>query len=358
MAANKVGPLIPEELVGPVSQAINIPAHMLDGAGDSQIVAPDGRVLAIAGKTEEIVFADVDVLLADNKTRPDGTDVFTSRRPELYARLGEDPSSQTLPDVAGVEDVRSTAVAAANGETALDGIKHAQASGSMLICLPVLCGVDTDDLARSAAFASEIASLLEPDVYVATSLLQEDDGSVQHCAVLIDHSGVCLRQPLIHSSERYRWSGTGNTIETVDTVHGRIAAITSDDALYPETFRLLAFAGANIALVPADVLEQWELKTGIVERAAENRINVVMASRGGETLIASLQKDFTIMTEWIDREFDGLLSCPEVFTGDSEDISSDIHPLAAANKECSRNTHLVASRPWNLLHAILTCPDD
>ena len=143
-------------------------------------------------------------------------------------------------------------------------------------------------------------------------------------------------------------------MHSLDTSLGRIAVLSSDDAIYPETFRLLALDGVNIALVPADVLEDWELATGIVERAAENRINVVMASRRGEKLVASLQKDFTIMTEWADREFDGLLSCPVVLTAadDTDALDAVIHPLAAANKECSRNTHLVASRPWNLIDAI------
>ena len=358
VAANKIGPLIPEALVGPVSQAINIPAHRLDGAGDSQVVAPDGRVLAMAGKREETIFADIDVSQADDKRRPDGTDVFTSRRPELYARLGEDPETQSLPETIGQEDVPAAAIAAAGREDALTRIAEAQADGSKLICLPALCGVDARDTgaatATSAAFAEEIAASLAPDVIVATSLVEKVDGFLQHSAVLVDHGGIRLRQAPLHRSERYGWSSACDSIESMDASYGKIAAVTSDDALYPETFRLLAFAGVNIALVPADVLEQWELATGIVERAAENRINVILASSGGETLIASLQKDFTIMTEWAERDFDGLLSCPELMVGKAGDIMSTgvVHPLAAANKECSRNTHLVMSRPWNLLDAI------
>ena len=358
VAANKVGPLIPEALLGPVSQAINIPAHRLDGAGDSQIVAPDGRVIALAGKQEETVFADIDVSRADDKRRPDGTDVFANRRPDLYARLGQDPASQALPETIGSKHVAAAAVAVNDADDALAQIADAQRRGSTLICLPALCGIDVDNLdagvARSTGFADAIAAVLDPDVLVATSLVHAVDGGLQHCAVLIDHNGVCLRQAPLHRSQRYDWSTTGDAVVSVDTVHGRIGVITSDDALYPETFRLLAFAGINVAMVPADVLERWELATGIVERAAENRINVVLASGDGETLIASLQEDFTIMTEWANREFDGLLSCPEVHAGKPGDIilRARIHPLAAANKECSRNTHLVASRPWYLLDAM------
>lgn len=59
------------------------------------------------------------------------------------------------------------------------------------------------------------------------------------------------------------------------------------------------------------------------------------------------------MTEWQDREFDGLLSAPVVHRSSGDLVVADVHPLAAANKECSRNTHLLSSRPWWLLDAIV-----
>ena len=105
-----------------------------------------------------------------------------------------------------------------------------------------------------------------------------------------------------------------DSFETVDLPFGRLAVITSDDSLYPETFRLLAMAGAEIAAVPLSPLEDWELQTGLLERSAENRINLLVAPDRrdhGPGFITALQTDFTVMTEWQDREFDGLLSQPE-----------------------------------------------
>ena len=58
------------------------------------------------------------------------------------------------------------------------------------------------------------------------------------------------------------------------------------------------------------------------------------------------------MTEWQDREFDGLLSAPDVIRGDSGVLLGTVHPLAAANKECSRNTDVLRSRPWWLVDPI------
>ncbi|MFD0593234.1 carbon-nitrogen hydrolase family protein [Catellatospora coxensis] len=46
VAANKVGPLLPEEHLPRLSAALGVPAEWLHGAGESQIVAPDGTVVA------------------------------------------------------------------------------------------------------------------------------------------------------------------------------------------------------------------------------------------------------------------------------------------------------------------------
>ena len=329
VAANKVGPLIPEELVAPVSEATNIPAHFLDGAGDSQIVAPDGTVVAIAGKGEEVIVAEIEPGLADDKTRPDGTDVFAERRPELYKVLSDDPATQSF-DINGPEDVMAAAV------WSIDQIADAQAQGAKLICLA----------ADTVADIEQLKSVLADDVLAAATLA---DGS----NVLVGANGVILSQQAIHTD------GGASNVEVADTAFGRIAVLSGTDLVFPETMRLAALQSVSTVLVPASPLEDWECRTGVVERAAENRVNIVLASsKPGErgSVIASLQKDFTIMTEWKDREFDGLLSAPEVHRQPEGELMllAMIHPLAATNKECSRNTHLLASRPWNLMQAMVT----
>jgi len=359
VASNKVGPLIPEAIVGPVSEAINIPADCLNGAGDSQIVAPDGTVLAIAGKGEEIVFADIDPTLARAKYRPDGTDIFLSRRPELYAPLAEDPESQVMPDITGPDAVLAAVInldpaASAAADEAVTGVSTAIERGAALVCLPALTGVHPDPgtVETSSAFIEQLSTSLPDNVIVATSIAAKTPAGLQHQATLVDKTGVVLRQDLLHATSRYSWSATGDTIQFLDTGYGRIGVLCGDDAMYPEIFRLYAMAGVSTILIPSDFLESWETATGITERSAENRINLVAASRD-ISVITTLQNDFTIMTPWKEREFDGLLSAPEAHRfGDAGVNVVEIHPLAAANKECSSNTHLVESRPWQLLEAI------
>ena len=328
VAANKVGPLIPDELVGPVSAATSIPAHFLDGAGDSQIVAPDGTVVAVAGKGEEIIVADIEPARADDKRRPDGVDIFAARRPELYSALGDDPAGQVL-DIDGPTDVPVAAL------TSIDGMGEARHHGARLICL-------AGDTVQDAA---ALQQLISGDELIAAATA---DGG----AMLVSRDGVLVTQAPLHG-------GGGERVEVADTAYGRIAVLPGSDLVFPETMRLAALQGVSTVLVPASLVEDWEGRTGVVERAAENRVNIVLASGERGSVIASLQKDFTIMTEWREREFDGLLSAPEVLRadGDASVLVGHVHPLAARNKECSRNTHLLASRPWRLLQPITALPD-
>ena len=109
VAANKVGPLVPPGVIEQVSAGVGVPVERLHGAGESQVVAPDGTVVAIAPRAgDALVVADIDVALADDKARPDGTDVMRSRRPELYAPLGAEPRGRVAP--AGAAELEAFAV--------------------------------------------------------------------------------------------------------------------------------------------------------------------------------------------------------------------------------------------------------
>ncbi len=75
----------------------------------------------------------------------------------------------------------------------------------------------------------------------------------------------------------------------------------------------------------------------------------------GAGFIAALQREFTIMTEWTERPFDGLLSQPEWHRGPSGPGINvqTVRPASAANKVVSKNTDLLADRPWQLAGAIV-----
>jgi predicted amidohydrolase len=364
IAANKVGPLVPEEMVDGISAATGIPVEFLGGAGASQVVAPDGRVLAMASRDqEEYVYADIIVAEADHKLRPDGTDVFNSRRPELYQAIGQNPAGQHQQFEPGDRELTVAVVqleSCTDLEAAGRAAEQALAAGARLIALPPMLG-DIADLNQAAAFGERVIDDLSArcgDSYIATAIVRGlDSGSYQHCAVVLGSEGIVHLQPQVHPSERYGFSAPCDRFEVVQLPFARVAIVSSDDSFYPETFRLLAMAGAEVVAVPLAPLEDWELQTGLLERSAENRINLLVApdsTEHGAGFITALQSDFTVMTEWQERPFDGLLSQPEWHRCDQSPgvMIKTIYPANAANKVVSRNTDLLTNRPWQLSAAI------
>mgnify|MGYP000701026196 CR=1 FL=1 len=370
VAANKIGPLVPETMVAPISEATGIPPEFLGGAGDSQIVSPDGEVLAHAKTSgEEIVVADINPQLADQKQRPDGTDVFLNRRPELYQDIARDPQTLSQPDWLGGEQLhaaimRLESVGESGLRQALQNIKALDRDALQWLALPPLvdAAMAAEDLDAAEAFsqrAIEQLAALAGDLYISTSLVcRNAQGMTQYCAVLIGGAGVVLQQGQMHFSERFAWSALSNELSTLALPFARVALVTSDDSIYPEMFRLAALAGVEVAAVPLEPLQSWELQTGLLERSAENRINLLVASMDnnlGESFATQLQTDFTVMTEWKERPFDGLLSQPiwHQMAADDQLLRVTLAPSCAENKEVSRNTHLLDDRPWALAGSIV-----
>lgn len=326
VAANKVGPLIPEALLEPVSAQTGIPVRFLSGAGDSQILGPDGTVLAMASSDKaEVIWADIDLADLSRAKRPDGTDLIAARRPELYAAIAADPATQPEPTFRGAPTVEVAAVqlpgvGAGALEAAVKAVKSAVSAGARYVVLPELLfaarRLTTAGLARAAKQSEKLVAKLAAvcgDGRVGLTIVEASGTGHSLVAVLVDRSGIRLRQPLVHRSQRHRWSEPGAGFESLQLDDAHVAVVSGDDALYPETGRLLAMRGVDLLLVSAAPLEAWELRTGLIERAAENRMNLVAACQPGPmgtSLVCALQKDFTVMTPWAERPFDGLLSQP------------------------------------------------
>ncbi|MFN8168857.1 MAG: nitrilase-related carbon-nitrogen hydrolase [Candidatus Nanopelagicales bacterium] len=371
VAANKVGPLVPPEMLEQVSAGVGVPKERLHGAGESQIVAPDGTVVAMAPLTgDALVVADIDVSLADDKRRPDGTDVMAARRPEIYAPLGAEPRGRQAP--AGAEELVAVAVVPqADGEAAIDEaaqlVRAAVAAGAGLVVLPELycfedgvvpAGLAADELAHRAhvAVATLVDAVHGADALVVTSLPGELGDAVSHDAVLLGADGVLGRQPQLHRVERHAaWVGAlGDRLVVHTTPFGRLALVVGDDSIYPETFRLAALADADVVALPFSALEPWETGTGLVERSGENRLVLVAASRpgaGGTSLVCDLPHDFTLWSPHWSAPFAGVISHPDVVRAepDQASLTVTVHPAEAVNRMVSRGTDLVDGRPWALL---------
>ncbi|BCY12865.1 nitrilase-related carbon-nitrogen hydrolase [Actinoplanes sp. L3-i22] len=329
VAANKVGPLLPRDELPAIAERLGVPPEWLHGAGESQIVAPDGTVVAKAPRTgEHVIVADIEPARADDKRRPDGTDLLATRRPELYTPIADPPVGRRRPPGAA-----ELAVAVVRGP----GLVRAAADqGARLIVLPERTGDPTT-----------IAEALNgTESRVVTTVVDND----VHQGILISADGIVARQPQLHAGGR-----AGKVIVPIDLAWGRLAIVVGDDALYPETFRLAALADVDVVAVPCRAQEPWELALGLPERAAENRLNVVVSTPLDQpAAILAMSPDFTLWTAW-QGPFTGRISTP-VRTDVPAGVplgTATVAPAQAANRMVSRQTDLVDGRPWRLAGALI-----
>lgn len=348
IAANKVGSLVPEEMRASVAAKLKIDPSFLEGAGESQIVAPDGTVLAKAPKKgEAVVFADIEVDFADNKLRPDGTDIFKSRRPELYKPIGDEPKDNKKK--VGAENLLvGVCQLKGQGKEAIDEAKkyivEAESDQVKLIVLPELFHLKENDDEMIRALQSVMK-----DSFIVTSIVENN----QHIGVMFDKNKILLKQPQLHYSERHAWAKLGNELNIFDAEFGRVAIIVGNDSIYPETFRLAALQNVDVVCVPTMILETWETEFGFKERAAENRMNVIVASKKDSGIYA-ITEDFTLWTEWKNRPFDGNINYPVVKMAHDGLTTALIHPAASVNKMVSHRTDVLNGRPWHLAEPIIS----
>lgn len=338
VAANKVGPLLPVEQLPTIAARLGVPEDRLHGAGESQIVGPDGICVAMApAEGEAIVFADIDIARADSKRRPDGTDLLAARRPELYAPLSAAATGRRAN--AGADTI-GAALAVADTAT----IHELASGGADLIVLPELAAVPIPEVVRALHGTSCHAVLT----------VREGD---THLGVLVSAEGVVGRQPQLHPTARHPWATNRGTALTIfELPWGRMALVVGDDAVYPETFRLAAVQDADVVAVSCTPDEPWELRLGLPERAAENRLNVVAAGYTAVGLtggIYGLSPDFTLWTTW-SGPFTGVISHPEVTVvpPGATRVQATIRPAQAVNRLVSRGTDLVDGRPRRPLDAM------
>ncbi len=355
VAANKVGALVPPHLREAVAARLKISPDFLEGAGESQIVAPDGTVLAKAPpRGEAVIWAEFDPHQAEDKRRPDGTDLFASRQPGLYAPLGQ--TSSPLPLSPAATEV-TAAVIQINSEgmhalqQAVEWVKQAEARGARLIVLPELFHIThlPEAEAKSRQMIETLQSILQ-QALIATSIVEDDT----HTGILFDRREIVLRQPQLHPSGRHAWSKLGRSVNTFDAPWGRVALVVGGDAIFPETFRLAALQGTQVVASPTCILEAWETRLGLPERAAENRLNVLAASRAHSGIYA-ITEDFTLWTTWKTRPFDGNINMPLVTHADGPGLTlASIYPAAADNKMVSHRTDVLHGRPWHLASPLLS----
>ena len=369
VASNKSGALVPESERDILASKLMIDPDKLNGAGESQIVDPNGNVLAKAPiDGSHVIWADIDINNADNKIRPDNTNIFSSRRPKIYKPILDKPKPKIK--YSNVQDV-SVAVIQPNisskdfEKNIFKQIKDCSKSSVKLIVLPELFYLNEDEqisnlsdinLKTKKIISIITEALSKSDTKVVMSVVSNDN--LSHQGVLIGGQGILMEQKQLHVCERHKWSSSlSDDVNVIDLEWGRIGMVVGGDSIYPEVFRLLALKDVDVVAVTSKILEDWETQFGFIERAAENRMAIIVASKPSinkTSMIIAPNKDFTLWTKW-ERPFDGSINEPSstIAKNNFGTTIASINPSASNNREVTLNTNVVESRPWKLLDPLI-----
>jgi len=399
VSANKIGPIEPLKPLNEVqaNEKVSfaettdfvIPQEYFVGIGQSQIISPEGKVLAKLNNNEEgFIFADIDFSVVEtskgagvsNKRRPDGTDVMNQLRPALYQELTLSTNTKIKTrhnERLSMQDIKvpvtaNVAIFATykSNEEAIDDVCHyIENNLSDIIQLPELFFIadkkitqDTEQRAQIAYLSeqliNQVSAVLRPFQYLCTSIIIDEI----HQAVLISKEGVFALQQQLHFCHRYQWSALGDSVNTIvlplEQGNITVTMLTADDANVPEIVKIASLQGTHLLLVPFDIQEPSEVTYSLLSRATENRICIVAASREksfvndsipesdshniygknkvklqkSTGLIVNLTTDISLLPQWKARKFNGYINEPLVKHQFGKITKAVVHPIAACYK--------------------------
>jgi len=376
LAANKVGSLVPQ--TSNSSKLDNIPHEYLVGIGQSQIVSPNGNILAkIDNNKEGFIFADLNIEESglNKKLRPDGTKFINQLRPELYHAPSKIKESKLK--VPATANVAIFATYKSNEQAIEDVCHYIDNNLSDIIQLPELFFIADKEITKnkekrtlieevSKQFIHQVSSVLRPFQYVCTSLIIEGI----HQAIIISQHGVFATQQQLHFCSRYQWTTLGNSLHIIELPLEQglinVAMLIADDANIAEIVNLATLSNIHVLLVPFDIQEAYEVEYSLLACAAENRICIVAASReksftsnsptnnvGSENnhnpfgknkikhqkstgLIANIPSEHALLTHWKSRKFTGHINQPIVKHQHGKITKALVHPITTIFKKYTR----------------------
>ncbi|SEL13755.1 Predicted amidohydrolase [Colwellia chukchiensis] len=283
--SNKIGCLAAQksQLTDTEQVLYNNDEIAVQGYGYSQIIAPNGQVLAqIAHREEGIAFADIDVSRAG----------LTQ-----YRQVSENIALQYVildaAHLSAVPETLNVAIFATykSMQQAIEDVCHyIENNLTDIIQLPELffltdknIAADKNNLASLADIShsaiSRISAVLRPLQYVCTSLIIEG----YHQAVLISADGLIASQSQLQYCQRYPWSEPINSLNiiTLPFEQGsiKLAMLTGDDAINPEIVAMAAKRDIALLLVPFDLQTAQESDFNLLAIGAEHKLCLIVASR-------------------------------------------------------------------------------
>ncbi|MCW8860398.1 MAG: carbon-nitrogen family hydrolase [Deltaproteobacteria bacterium] len=178
----------------------------------------------------------------------------------------------------------------ANLDKAVAALRRVAQQGAKLAVLPEMwsCGYDYRNLTELAKETPRVLETLKQEsqkleLVTVGSLPELDGGTVYNTAYVIDKGkmvGSYRKLHLFSTMREDQFLGSGNQILIAETSVGRLGVAICYDLRFPELFRKLALAGAEIVCLPAEWpkprQEHW--KTLLRARAIENQLFVIAAN--------------------------------------------------------------------------------
>lgn len=272
---------------------------------------------------------------------------------------------------------------AANLDALLALTEEAAAGGARLIVTPEMattgyCWADRAEIAADVEPApgptterfTAIAARFDCWIVVGMAEVDPQTGIFYNTAALVGPDGVAGRYRKTHAFiSEPKWAKDGDLgIPVFATPLGRIAVTICMDAVYPETARIPALAGADVICFPTNWVYEKSPSPSWMVRAAENGVYFVAANRyglergvqfsGGSAIIdpdgglqAVLDTGDGIVWGWIDpaRARD-----KRPHAGRGEDLLADRRPDAYGATTLS--TYLWNPRDFHGLYGIRPLP--
>jgi len=177
-----------------------------------------------------------------------------------------------------------------NLEKGFAAMRRATAAGAQLAVLPEMwsCGYDYRNLVALAAETPRVLKRWqevsrETGLVCVGSLPEAEAGKIYNTAYLIDCGELLASYRKLHlfsTMQEDRFLAAGETVLVEDTSLGRLGVAICYDLRFPELFRKLALAGAEIICLPAEWpkprQEHWN--TLLRARAIENQLFIVAAN--------------------------------------------------------------------------------
>lgn len=186
-----------------------------------------------------------------------------------------------------------TRSALAGGTAALLGVSFRQAFTELL-------RADPAGLAEEyTALFADLARAYEMTIVAGSAYLPDKSGLIRHRSLVFGPDGTVLghHDKLTLSPEDQGLATPGDAWHVIATPIGRIGILLGEEALYPESGRVLAYQGAELLVALAAVSDEAlaaYIRHGAISRAQENRIFALTSFLVGKNYLATPEMPDTL----------------------------------------------------------------